>query len=349
MIAEPLVSVVMPVHNAEKYLERAIKSILGQTYQTFEFIIIDDGSTDSSGEIIAEFERLDSRIHVIRFPTNQGLVSALNYGLEIAQGDYIARMDADDISLPDRFSKQVEFMGSHPEIGLLGCGMRYMQEDGTLRNIPLVIRSDLLIRWYILFENPFFHPTVMLRRSVIEKFVLCYNPSALHVEDYELWCRMLLHTKGENLADVLLYYRLHPSSVSERHTEFQNEQSARFSALAIKQHLPSLDLALEESLALTNAIHGVSRPAKLQRARLASAYLKLWAEFCRIHHHKKEELSKLYRQVMAWAARMILYPPFQTGTGRALWQLTKMDWRWPRYLITELPHFAKRRKGERAG
>ena len=345
----PLVSVIMPVYNGEQYLVQAIKSILEQSYKNFEFIIIDDGSKDSSGEIMAEFERFDSRICVIRFPHNQGLISALNHGIEISQGKYIARMDADDVSLSGRLSKQVDYMESHPEIGLLGCGMRYMQEDGTLQNIPLVIQSDLLIRWYILFENPFFHSTVMLRRSIMEKFVLRYNPSALHAEDYELWSRMLLHTKGENLAEVLLYYRLHPASISKRHADFQDEQGARISAWAIKQHLPSLDLTGEECLALTNAIYGISRLAKLQRARLTPVYLKLWMEFCYVHNHKKVRLNKLYRQVLAWAARMILYPPFQTGTGRALWQLTKIDWKWPRYLITELPHFAKRRRGKRAG
>jgi len=346
MQTEPLVSVVMAVFNAERFLEQAVRSILEQTYTDFEFIIIDDGSKDGSWDIMAGFGRADPRIRLIRLEKNQGVSTACNAGLEIATGRYIARMDSDDISLPNRLSRQVEFMETHPEIGVLGAGMRYMDESGKLLGVPPHFEGDLSIRWNLLFESPFFNPTVMLRRSILDQNALRYDLSCVHgEEDYELWSRLLLLTKAENLPDVLVYYRLHTQSLSHRSAASQQESVVNISSRAVQAHLPDAPVSWQEIKDLQNAIQGGSSLEKRQRARLICVYFKIWDAFRRIHPDEAG-LGDLRRKVVAWAARMILYPPFQPDSAQALLLLIKRDWRWPFYLLMNIPYYLARRRIE---
>ena len=232
---EPLVSVIMPVFNSQGFLEQAIHSILEQTHKNFELIIVDDGSKDESWDIATRLGKTDARIHLIQLGKNQGISATCNTGLKIAKGKYIARMDADDVSLPDRLSRQVKFMEAHPDIGVLGGGMRYMAESGELLGIPPQFFGDLAIRWNLLFETPFFHPTVILRKSLLDEYGLQYDPSySRGAEDYELWSRLLPVTKGENLQDTVLYYRLHPNSNTHRHVNLEYKNVMNISARAIR-------------------------------------------------------------------------------------------------------------------
>lgn len=211
----PLVSVLMPVYNAEKYLRESMDSILGQTYTNFEFIIINDGSTDSSADIVRSYN--DPRIVFIDNAKNSGLVSVLNYGLRIARGKYIARMDSDDISLPQRFAKQIKFMERHKNVGILGTFF-HMFGDG-------VDRIEKKRRWPkladMLATSPVGHPTVMMRKSVMDKYNLRYDARYKHAEDYELWTRAIRYTKIANLKDVLLNYRWSEDNVSCKHEHHQ--------------------------------------------------------------------------------------------------------------------------------
>lgn len=206
----PKVTVLMPVYNGEKYVAEAIESILKQTFTDFEFLIINDGSTDSSEEIIKSYN--DARIRLVNNEINLKLIATLNKGLELAQGEYIARMDCDDISLPERLAKQVEFMDKHPEVGVCGAWVETIGlKSGDIWRYPSESQE---IAARLFFRNAFAHPTVMLRSSLFRQHSLYYNPEYLHVEDFALWqqCRPLFSLA--NIPHVLLKYRIVPTSIT---------------------------------------------------------------------------------------------------------------------------------------
>lgn len=202
----PAISVVMPVYNSEKYLSEAIESILNQTFSDFEFIIVNDGSTDSSLSIIESYMAKDDRIVLIS-RENKGLPASLNEGIAIAKGKYIARMDADDISLPRRFKKQYDFMESHQEVGVCGTFAYFFHKKPSKKQI---IRhpqdhASLIVR--LLFSVCFIHPTVLMRKSVLDEMDYVYDISFKNSQDYELWSRLVDKTQFYNLQEPLLYYR----------------------------------------------------------------------------------------------------------------------------------------------
>ena len=209
----PLVSVILPVFNAEEYVQEAIESILTQYYKHFELIVINDGSTDNSASIIKELSEQDPRIVVISRP-NEGLVSALNTGLNYANGEFIARMDADDKSMSDRFTKQVEYLLKNPRVAVVGTFIKIIDEHGAfIRNGEYPTESDA-IEQFLEFGCPMAHPSVMMRREVV-KFVGGYRKAFSHCEDYDLWLR--ISEEGFHLANIpepLLAYRNHSSNIS---------------------------------------------------------------------------------------------------------------------------------------
>lgn len=216
----PLVSVIMSVYNGEKYLVQAIDSILNQTYQNFEFIIIDDCSTDNSSHILQEYAKKDSRIKIIKKEKNigiKGFIENLNLGISIAEGKYIARMDADDISLPERFQKQVIFLENNPKISMVGAQIDFINEKneiigektGALEHEEIVKKMTSQIQ--------LFHPVIMFRNhqniKYREKFIYC--------EDYDLYLNLI--TQGKKLANInekLLHYRILESSISRKGDNF---------------------------------------------------------------------------------------------------------------------------------
>jgi glycosyltransferase involved in cell wall biosynthesis len=219
--SSPLVSVLMPVYNGEKYLREAIDSILNQTFTDFEFLIINDGSTDDTENIILSYT--DARIRYLKNKENLKLIATLNKGLDLAQGKYIARMDADDISLPKRLEQQVDFMEKNPNIGLLGSWVRNFGE-GNDYDITFNI-GHRNIRFELFFHNYFHHPSVMLRTEILRKYNL-YFPRVLHAEDYALWINLSNYTEFEILPAILLYYRSHGDNISELYKDFQKKQTS---------------------------------------------------------------------------------------------------------------------------
>lgn len=213
----PVVSVVMSVYNGEKYLREAIDSVLNQTFSDFEFIIINDGSSDKSLSIIQSYN--DKRIVLIDNDGNKGLIFSLNKGLEIAKGKYIARMDADDINLPERFKKQVDFLESNTSIGVLGCDYISFAENSS--QIVKSIHDKFKIKSFLLFTATMCHPTLMLRKQILVDNNLNYSENAKHVEDYDLWCRLVLLTDFCNLNELLFKYRDHASQVSHKNIDTQ--------------------------------------------------------------------------------------------------------------------------------
>ena len=220
----PKISVLMPAYNIEAHISDAIKSILNQTFTDFEFIIIDDGSSDNTWQIILENAKKDSRIFPLRNSVNSKLSRTLNKGLEIASGKYIARMDADDISIRNRLQKQYDFMEKNPAIGIIGGTM----EVRTIKNRIVGKRrynlTDALIRKRIYRYCPFCHPVVMIRKSILDQ-VGGYNERWNPAEDYELYFRIGKCSKFANLPDLLLIYRILPESMTRDSTRKMWDQT----------------------------------------------------------------------------------------------------------------------------
>lgn len=209
-ISAPLLTVIMPVYNAEKYVYEAIDSILKQTFADFEFLIFDDCSTDSSRDIILSFK--DPRIRFFASPLNTGYVKHLNDGLMQAKGQYIARMDADDVAAPDRFIEQLYYLNQHPQVGACGSWIEFIGSKKGVLEYPLEHRD--IITHLLLFGNAIAHPAVMLRKSVLIDHCLAYEAALEPAEDYELWNRMAAVSTLHNLPKVLLKYRVHEHNES---------------------------------------------------------------------------------------------------------------------------------------
>jgi glycosyltransferase involved in cell wall biosynthesis len=205
----------MSVYNGERFLREALDSVLCQTFTDFEFIVVDDGSTDRTAEILRSYgERL--QVHT---QSNQGLSRALNVGLALACGQYIARMDADDVSQPERLRRQVDYLDAHAAVGLLGTAYSEIDERGHVLRTVTMPADDAELRRTLAKFNPFMHGSVMVRKVVIEESGP-YDESELlrhSAEDYELWVRLAQHTQIANLSDVLMQRRLHRDALSARH------------------------------------------------------------------------------------------------------------------------------------
>jgi glycosyltransferase involved in cell wall biosynthesis len=218
----PKITVLMPVYNGAKYLPEAINSILSQTFSDFEFLIINDGSIDNSANIIKSFR--DKRINFINNPSNSGLVVVLNQGLLMAQGRYIARMDADDISLPDRFKIQFELMEKKPEVGVCGTWVKNIYDDSKKITAKYYVKhNDITAN--LLFGASFAHPTIMFRKELVAQGQLKYDENYKHSEDYELWTRLANKTKFANIPRVLLLYRKHQTSICSEQSDIQKDQA----------------------------------------------------------------------------------------------------------------------------
>jgi glycosyltransferase involved in cell wall biosynthesis len=207
---EVILSVVLPVYNGEKYLREAIDSILTQTFRPLELIIINNASTDATREIVLQYE--DTRIVLVDNETNRGLIYSLNRGLSLCKGKYIARIDADDISVPDKLQIQYNYMESHPEIGICGSSMESFNGETNYRQRIDFAVSDPEIRAFAFFQSPFNHPSIMLRKAVLDRHQLQYPQSYYNAEDYGFWIEILKYTQGHNIPVVLTRYRKHEGS-----------------------------------------------------------------------------------------------------------------------------------------
>jgi len=216
-------TVILPVYNAEKYLAETLDCIQNQSFTDFRVLAMNDGSTDSSLEILKERAKSDSRIQIIS-RENRGLVSTLNEALAIVNTPYVARHDADDFSPPDRFSKQVQFLKDHPRVGLLGT--TFLCTFGAQTDAQFIPTTDAQLRECFPYRNGFAHGSMMAKTSILQK-VNGYSiePSVRHVEDYDLWSRCLKITQVANLPDMLYVYREYHQNTSQKNLL---EQLVRF-------------------------------------------------------------------------------------------------------------------------
>lgn len=241
-----LVSVIMSVYNGESLLAEAIDSVLRQTFADFEFIIIDDGSTDDTPDILCGYARRDTRVRV--FPQkNQGRPKSLNRGIELSTSPLIARMDADDVSFPGRFEQQVEFMNAHSEIGLLGGAVDIVTPDGRRISTYQPPTGDAALRAALRVYNPFRHPTLIMRRETLLA-TGGYRTALADADDYDLILRMAERTQLANVHQPILSYRVHPSQASVFNIAHQMlcGAAARAAASFRERNLPDPLLSVEE-------------------------------------------------------------------------------------------------------
>lgn len=238
-----LVSVLMPCYNVEKYVEESMSSILNQTYANLQIIAINDCSTDSTGDILKKMAKQDSRISVIDNEANLKLIKTLNKGISLCKGEFIARMDADDISLPTRIEKEVEFLEHNPDHDIVSTlFFAFRSENPNKRYLHHSPLRDGELRGYMLFKSGICHPAVMIRKRVFTELGLKFEQEYLHVEDYALWSEAIYKTKIGNINEPLLLYRVHQSQVSTMHEDLQSENKKK----VFKIHCSHLGLSVDD-------------------------------------------------------------------------------------------------------
>ena len=255
----PLVSVLMPVFNAEKYLREAIESILNQTFADFEFLILNDGSTDGSKEIILSYA--DTRIRYVENESNLGLIETLNKGIALCKGKYIARMDSDDISLPDRLRRQYRFMEKYPNIGVCGTWAKVIGAGNVVEGKIVNQTHPSFVSIHLLFSVPLVHPSCFIRTAILQKHP--YHPMPA-TEDYDLWCRLNDVTRMANLPAFLLHYRWHASNVSNEQKQIQEENKKQI----IRWELQKLHLNPDDEMLrihrLSFLLHGFNSSVSIE-------------------------------------------------------------------------------------
>jgi glycosyltransferase involved in cell wall biosynthesis len=291
----PQVSVIMSVYNGSLYLREAIDSILNQTFKDFEFIIINDCSTDRTESILLDYASRDDRIVLINNEQNLGLTRSLNKGLAIATGEYIARQDADDISLPERLSEQVAYMASHPEVTFISSGVQYIDEQGqeTWKYTPSC--DPIVLRWHLLFYNPIRHSTVLWRRALVAEQVGDYDPTFIYSQDYDLWVRIAEKFSIQTLPLILVKLRWHESSITVSKVNQQDQLVTTIAQRGIQRYFPDQSISLEDTIRLRVMPHARHSLHDQYYANLNAAdfqqgvyqYLQLWRQFRHCYHSSK--------------------------------------------------------------
>ena len=239
-------SILLPVYNAASFLSEAIESIINQSFKDFELIILNDGSSDASKDIIFSFK--DTRIKYIENETNLGLIKTLNKGIDICNGKYIFRMDADDICEPQRLEKQIFFMEKNPDIGVCGTWAQVINNKGEITGKIVNQTAPSFLSVSLLFSVPLVHPAVCFRASILKKHL--YH-EVLIAEDFDLWSRLDKETKMANLPEYLFRYRWHDTNISKekQHLQEQNKE------MLIRRGLSELKLNPDDE---TMRIHRLS-------------------------------------------------------------------------------------------
>jgi glycosyltransferase involved in cell wall biosynthesis len=231
----PLVSVVLATHNDSRFLSEAVDSVLRQTLADVELIVVDDASDDP----VEEFD--DASVQVLRNEARLGLAASLNRALDHATGKYIARLDADDVALPQRLARQVERLRAEPPVAVVGSAVTDLDEHGALGRTHVIPSGAVPLRWHALFSSPFFHPTVVVDRETLDGHGLRYDPSFEESEDYDLWTRLFTYADGDNLREPLVLKRVHPGQASLRRRDVQQSFRRRIALREIARVAPHVD------------------------------------------------------------------------------------------------------------
>ncbi|MEM9162576.1 MAG: glycosyltransferase [Cyanobacteria bacterium P01_F01_bin.4] len=337
----PKVTVLMSVYNGEHYLRASIDSILFQSFKDFEFLIINDGSADSTLEIINTYD--DSRIRLINNECNLGLTKSLNKGLKLARGKLIARQDGDDISEPDRLAKQVSFLEAHPKVALVGSWYKNIDPQGNLIGAYELPCESAQNRWEMLFCNPFIHSAVMFRKRPVACWIgsYLYDEAFVYAQDYALWGRIACRRKVANIGEYLVRLRLNPASMTNTYGETVDDEPRQIKLNHIKVFLSKKDfqlwsdghllesmtaLWLAEPEALAEEI-----PKKLEDFysyeldQLITQIRHLHKKFCQYYHLGQIERKKHYKEVCQHLSKRLMaiahyyyYEDDDQETGQAI-------------------------------
>ncbi len=294
---QPEISVILPVFNGGPLLSESLDSLLEQTFGAFEVLAIDDGSTDDTPEILSAYAVRDARVRVLRHEANLGLIATLNEGLGLARGRFIARQDADDVSLPRRFALQRDALVSDPALGVVGSAYLRVRADASevLRTPPLT-HSELC--WRLIFENVWCHSTIMMRAELVAGSRARYG-DFLHAEDFELWGRLLQSTRGATVEEALVRYREHESAVSARNRDPQREMVDEVARLRMSE-------LLERPVTLQSAVNAKACwQGYLGPKGSASAVETLLEMFTRFHERPDIDSSVVRELESRWIRRLV--------------------------------------------
>lgn len=294
---EPLVSILLPCYNAETYIATALASIIQQHYTNLEIIVIDDHSNDGTLVVLQRLADCDQRIRLFKNVQNLGLIKTLNIGLKLAKGDYVARMDADDICHPNRIRKQISFLQKNPQYDMVSTCAYVISARGKVlgamgnHGCYDSNSSAFLCFW----DNPFIHPSVMIKRSVITQYFYSDKEEALHVEDYYLWLKLIeAGYRIRILPEKLLNYRINPVGVSQSNSLMQAGRSLKLAADYLRKSI-DVDVDLQSLSVLRQDVSGLSN-----RNALNEAFTFLDEVATRFIEHTSEIEEKERQRIHFW-------------------------------------------------
>lgn len=311
MANPPILSVLMPVFNSEKFVADAIKSILHQTFKDFEFLILDDASTDRSLEIVKDFEEQDSRIKAFQNEKNLGVVESRNKLINFSKGKYIAWIDSDDIALENRFEEEIKFLEKHPEIGMVGAYPVIIDEKGKKTGKWWFETNPQKLKIELFFHSPFLSSSVIIRKSRLPQDF--YDSKFPVAEDFDLYSKISEYSEIANIAKFLVKYRINSKGLSKSYTEKMEQLSVQ----VIKEHAERLGIKLEENTiknlrkakkaskiafkeiaeiekSLISLKDLLSNNNHFDKKAVCEVIQKYWFETCRKSTHKGLEILKIF-------------------------------------------------------
>lgn len=293
---EPLVSVVLPVYNRPE-VKKTIESIIGQTYQNLEIIIIDNASTDNTAQVIRKIK--DSRIRLVINEKNMGQTFSMNRGLELSKGKYVARIDSDDIALPDRIAKQAAYMEEHKECVICGSWVQVISDEGEKSYILKNCETDRGIRISQIFRCSFWHPSVMIRNDILKRKKIVYDEKLKISEDYDMWRRLLKYGKGHNLGEVLTYYRRGRNNDSKKYLDImwrESQEIKKKERLDLKNAywkkilLEELDMENKDRISLSD----IAKIYVIYKKFISAVYRGKDSDFEILNYHLKVEVFSIF-------------------------------------------------------
>ncbi len=313
----PRVSFVMPGYNGMPYLPLALDSILAQTFRDFELIVVDDASTDATPEVLAEYARKDNRVRILTNPQNLGVAGTLNIGLNAARGELIAVMDDDDISLPERFQRQVEFLDSHPDHVLVGTYFQIIDAKGRVQKTERLPTEHWELEWCAHFWNPMGHPTAMFRARPVHEAGLRYDGQYRAASDADFLVRILAYGKAANLPVPLVQYRMHDQNVSTRLSEVQRHEACDIRLVNLVKWYPQV---VGNEKPLKDLFHLLLSRRRAEDARVsqaAEAMLSIESDFLR----SRQVSGRQKRRIHGLAARWLAWAVAGSGSARDILEL----------------------------
>ncbi len=321
----PHVSVVMPVHNGMPYLPLALDSILAQSFDYFEFIVVDDASTDATAAVIADYARRDRRIRVLTNARNLGISGAINVGLEASRGELIARMDADDIAHPDRLRRQVAFLDTHPDHVIVGASCNFIDATGrvTHRDLGRTAIEDWELRWTGHFWTPLVHPTAMLRASLVRQRGLRFDDHYRASQDMDFFARALDAGKGCVLRERLLDYRWHNGNTSTVSYALQKRESCEIASHYLVTRYPLLELRAALVNSLVGLLHRQGLAPGEPLLSVADTLICIERQFLHAQHLSRRQQRRIQCLTACW----LIWGVLQAGRLRPSVEILRLAWR----------------------